>query len=311
MQLRNLVLFILALPLLSACGNGAESPYTVFRIDKGVYRIEDSNSQNPAGEQFDGEGKLVSSNNCSDMYLFTGRDRALLVDLSNKLDWADNAAEALVSQVKKLCGRKPLTISFTHNHNDHMGMLYAFQNQADVTFALPRTDFSSLLDLFPEDRSYVYDEGHCFDLGGLEVETLKVSGHTPGSVVYFVKDKNLAITGDAIGSGHGVWIFSKPAFEQYIDGFTALLTYLDESGIDKDKLRLFGGHYWQRDWCKELGSKELGIDYIRDMQELIGLICRGEADFVPSNLNFGLVDTYYCYGSAIVASNQSLKEYYK
>ena len=311
MRFRNLLLFMLALPLLSACGKGAESPYTVFRIDKNVYRIEDSNSHNPAGEQFDVEGKLVHNNNCSDMYLFVGKERALLVDLSNKLTWADNAAEALVSEVKKLSGRKPLTISFTHNHNDHMGMLYAFTDEPEVTFALPRTDFGSMLDLFPEERTYVYDEGHCFDLGGLEVETLKVSGHTPGSVVYFVKDRNLAITGDSIGAGHGVWIFSKAAFEQYIEGFTALLAYLDESGIDKDKLRIYGGHYWQRDWRKELGNKELGIDYIRDMQELIGLICRGEADYAPSNLDFGLVDTYFSFGTAIVASNHSLMEYYK
>ena len=42
------------------------------------------------------------------------------------------------------------------------------------------------------------------------------------------------------------------------------------------------------------------------MQELIGRICRGEADSEPSGLDMKAVDTYYRYGSAIVASNPSI-----
>ena len=110
----------------------------------------------------------------------------------------------------------------------------------------------------------------------MEVESLKVAGHTPGSVVFFVKDKNLVFTGDAIGSGHGVWIFNKAGFEDYVQGFTAFLTYLDENNIDKDNLRVFGGHYWQRDWLPELGDKEMGFQYISDMQELIGRLFCGK-----------------------------------
>ena len=103
-----------------------------------------------------------------------------------------------------------------------------------------------------------------------------------------------------------MWIFNKAGFEDYVQGFTAFLTYLDENNIDKDNLRVFGGHYWQRDWLPELGDKEMGFQYISDMQELIGRICRGEADSEPSGLDMKAVDTYYRYGSAIVASNTSI-----
>lgn len=308
-HIRLSAIFVSALLLLS-CGNGADSPYTVTRIDKGIYRIEDSNKSNPAGETFDADGNKTHFNNCSDMYLLAGSDAALLIDLSNDIRWADNAAESLVSAVRKLSGGKPLTVTFTHNHGDHTGMLHAFIGDGDVTFALPRTDFGHLADRFPEDRSYVYDEGHVFDLGGMEIESLKVQGHTPGSVVFFVAGRDIAITGDAIGSGHGVWIFSREAFENYIDGFSAFLACLEESGTDLERLRLFGGHYWQKDWLPELGDNGQGLQYVLDMKELIGQICRGEAYDEPSGLDNKAIDTYYRYGSAIVASNHSLKEYY-
>ena len=123
------------------------------------------------------EGNKTHFNNCSDMYLLKGSDSALLIDLSNDIKWADDADKYLRDIVHKLSGGKPLTITFTHNHGDHTGMLHAFIDDADVRFALPRTDFGKLADRVPADRSYIYDEGHTFSLGGMEVESLKVARH--------------------------------------------------------------------------------------------------------------------------------------
>ena len=66
--------------MLCACAPDSSIPYTVYRIDDGVYRIEDSNATNPAGESFDAEGNKTHFNNCSDMYLINGRDQALLIE---------------------------------------------------------------------------------------------------------------------------------------------------------------------------------------------------------------------------------------
>ena len=41
----------------------------------------------------------------------------------------------------------------------------------------------------------------------------------------------------------------------------------------------------------------MGFQYISDMQELIGRICRGEADSEPSGLDMKAVDTYYRYAA--------------
>jgi hypothetical protein len=61
-------------------------PYTVYVLSDGVYRIEDANETNPAGLVLDENGKIVHMNNSSDMYLVTGSRKALLIDLSDKLE---------------------------------------------------------------------------------------------------------------------------------------------------------------------------------------------------------------------------------
>ena len=64
-----------------------KGPYTIYPIIPGVMRIEDSNRSNPAGVQLDAQGNRKGFNNCSDMYLIVGRDKALLIDLSNFIKW--------------------------------------------------------------------------------------------------------------------------------------------------------------------------------------------------------------------------------
>ena len=72
-------------------------PYTVSVIADNVYHIQDFNDANPAGEQFNEQGEKTHFNNCSDMYLLVGKEKALLIDLSNNIQWADAAKESLQS----------------------------------------------------------------------------------------------------------------------------------------------------------------------------------------------------------------------
>ena len=51
-------------------------PYTVSVIEDNVYHIQDYNSSNPAGEEFDAEGNKTHFNNCSDIYLIVGEKEA-------------------------------------------------------------------------------------------------------------------------------------------------------------------------------------------------------------------------------------------
>ena len=304
--------FALALAL-TACGSAKDvevGPYTVSVIGKNVYHIQDYNSSNPAGEAFDADGKLTHFNNCSDIYLLVGDKEALMIDLSNPIDWADNAAESLRSLVAERTKGLPLTITFTHQHGDHTGMLPAFIDDPSILFTLPDGDFAWLAERFPQVKARFITEGEIFDLGGMEVEPIAVPGHTDGSMVYLLKDQNLLFTGDAVGSGHGVWIFNEAGFQQYVSAVPYLIEYLEEHGVDQDRLKIYGGHYWQKDWLKLPEGTELGMEYLQDMKALLDEMESGTAVTEPSNLGRPGLETYFRHGQAIVTwSAEQLEKY--
>ena len=288
-------------------------PYTVTAILDSVYHIQDCNDANPSGETFDEMGNKTHFNNCSDMYLIVGEKKALLIDLSNYIRWADDAVASLRSIVSERIGDRKLVITFTHNHGDHTGMLPAYLDDPDVCFALPSVDFEALADRFPADRSCFFEEGYEFDLGGVRIASLMVPGHTAGSMVFFLEGSDILFAGDAIGSGHGVWIFNLEAFRSYVDGVNHLVDYIENpvNGIDTGKLKIYGGHYWQKDWFPELGDNVFGIQYIYDMKQLIGQIASGNAKSEPSNLENNPLDTYFRNGQAIIAWNAASAEEYR
>ena len=192
-----------------------------------------------------------------------------------------------------------------------MGMLPAFLQDPDVRFALPEVDFERLAERFPKDMYRFFEEGEVFDLGGVLVEPLDVPGHTAGSVVFLLKDQNLLFTADAIGSGQGVWIFNEEGFNEYVSAVPHLLEALEERGVDADKLKVYGGHYWQKDWLDLPKGRELGMEYIRDMKALLDEIEAGTAATEPSNLGRPGLDTYFRHGEAIVTWSAELAEKYR
>ncbi|MCR4824141.1 MAG: MBL fold metallo-hydrolase [Bacteroidales bacterium] len=294
-------------------GDVEVGPYTVSVIEKDVYHIQDCNSSNPAGEVFDAQGNKTHFNNCSDIYLLVGEKEALLIDLSNPVKWADNAAESLRSLVAERTAGKPLTITFTHNHGDHTGMLPAYAGDTAVHFALPQTDFARLADRFPEAQRSFFREGQVFDLGGMEVEAIAVPGHTDGSMVFYLRGHNLLFTGDAVGSGHGVWIFNEDGFNNYVSAVPHLIAWLEDSahGVDLDKLQIYGGHYWQKDWLTLPKGREIGMEYLREMKELLDQMESGTAAREPSGLDHPVLDSYFRNGNAIVVWNAAQAEQFR
>ncbi|NLZ19005.1 MAG: MBL fold metallo-hydrolase [Bacteroidales bacterium] len=298
---------LLALALLAACGPAKVAevgPYTVSVIEKNVYHIQDSNSAYPPGQSVDAEGR-PRFNNCSDMYLLVGRQKALLIDLSNAITWADNAAESLRTLVGERTAGKPLTITFTHNHGDHTGMLPAWIDDPEVHFALPRKDFARMAERFPEAQRSLYDEGEIFDLGGLQLEAIEVPGHTAGSVVFLLQGHDLLFSGDAVGSGSGVWIFNADGFAQYVSGVPHLLEALEERGVSEERLQVFGGHFHQNPKGNALDMK-----YLRDMEVLCGRIENGTAASEPSGQRRGL-ETNFRYGDAVVTWSAEQAEQFR
>ena len=286
--------------------------YTVSVIEPNIYHLQDYNSTYPIGLIKNDSGQVVGNNNPSDMYLLVGQESALLIDLSNEIKWADNGVESLQKVVADRVGNLPLTVTCTHNHGDHIGMAAAFVQNPEVKFVMPKVDFENLPDLFPASQLTLFDEGYQFDLGGLKVNTLMTPGHTPGSMLFFVEGKDMCFSGDAIGSGTGVWIFNLDGFVQYAQSVPKLMDYINNpaNGINKEKLVFWGGHYHQREGMDLKEGEGMGYTYLEETAELIQKIKEGTAEFTPVDF-FHVLTASYKHKNAGIVWNDSLANIYR
>lgn len=278
-----------------------KGPYTVNVIGEGVWHIEDANNSRPAGLKTDQDGKVLSMNNCSDMYLIAGRDKALLIDLSNLVKWDSTASESLRSVISERIGNKEFYITVTHKHGDHLGMLPAFKDDPKAKFWIPEAEFRNM-EIFPKERTTFLAENGSLDLGGgYLIATTEVPGHTVHGTLFFLKGRDLVFTGDALGSGTGVWLFNYESFLTYAKSIENLISYLEDPAnlINLEKLVLYGGHYWQR------GAQEnLTARYVYDMRNLIEKMKLGTSEEIPVSNQFKYLDTNFRYGTATITWNK-------
>ncbi len=276
-------------------------PYTVRVMSDGVFHIEDANNSNPAGVHTNEDGTFAGMNNCSDMYLVVGSESALLIDLSNAIEWDSTATESLRDIVYDRVGEKELLITVTHRHGDHLGMLPAFADDPGARFWIPQGEFSGM-NLFPAARTSGFAENASLDLGGgVAINTMEMPGHTTHSTLFFLKDENLVFTGDAIGSGSGVWLFDYDSFLAYSKSIDELIAHVRDPAnqIDPEKLVIHGGHSWQRG-----ALDQLTVQYIYDMQTLIERIGQGTAEMEEKSTFIPFLDTDFKYGTATITWNR-------
>ncbi len=307
MKSKIFLLFIISLFCVGVMAQSIQKgPYTISVIADNVFHIEDSNDSNPAGYHYDAAGNSTGTNNCSDMYLVIGKEKALLIDLSNKITWDDTADESLRSLVYERANGKQLYITVTHNHGDHLGMLPVFADDEKAMFWLPKKEFESV-DRFPSERTTYFPENESLDLGGFLINTLEVPGHTAHSTLFFLKDRNIVFSGDAIGSGNGVWLFNAESFPVYVEGVKNLIQYIESpaNNIDLEKLTVYGGHAWQKGDLDRLNAQ-----YIYDMRTLIDEIGEGTAYVEDYAATFPFLNANFKYGTAIITWNkEAAKEY--
>ena len=284
-----------------------KGPYTVKILADNIYNIEDANDSNPAGMVAVDDGQIIRMNNCSDMYLVRGTEKALLIDLSNDVKWDTTARESLHSIIHDLIGSRELLITVTHKHGDHLGMLPAFKDDPGAKFWIPEAEFKGM-DIFPIERTIYFNQNASIDLGGgLVINSMELPGHTDHSTVFFLKGKNMVFTGDAIGSGNGVWLFNKESFYTYIKSINALIKYIKDPSrnIDQDKLVIYGGHGWQRGKLDKLT-----VQYIYDMESLIERMGLGIAEQEKMPVMIPFMDTNFKFGTAAISWNREAADKY-
>lgn len=298
---RSLLLLSLAVCACAPAQPIQSGPYTVHVLADGVFRIEDANDSNPAGIHLNEDGSTASINNCSDMYLVVGGERALLIDLSNAIEWDSTATQSLRAIVYERVGDKDLFITATHRHGDHLGVLPAFRDDHRASFWIPVAEFFGA-GVFPEARTSSFVERESLDLGGgFVINTMEMPGHTAHSTLFFLEDKDLVFTGDAVGSGSGVWLFDYESFLTYSRSINELIAYLEspDDHVDRQKLVIHGGHSWQRGALDELTAQ-----YIYDMRSLIEQIGEGTAEAEEMSTFIPFLDTNFKYGTATITWNR-------
>lgn len=162
-------------------------------------------------------------------YLAEGKEAAVLIDTG----FGVGSLKAYVDSLTDL----PYVVLLTHGHLDHASGAGEFpevyMSLRDLQLAaehtktemrrkdfegIPADDFIPPLDL---ERYFPLNDGQNFDLGGLTVTALELSGHTPGSVVILFREYRLLLLGDACNSYGFLQLPGSSSVREYRDSLIA------------------------------------------------------------------------------------------
>lgn len=194
-------------------------------------------------------------------YLVAGTDRALLLDTG----MGKGDLPAYLRTLTSL----PIAVAITHGHGDHFLQVNEFK---ESTVYVSEEDASHLPPGYVTPKFKWIKDGDVIDLGGgRQFEAIHVPGHTLGSMVYLDRKDNIAVTGDAVGSGMMVYLFmpSCTALDQYLKG----LQHLQEKLKGLDQLTLLVGHAYQEK-VPLTGAASQG--YIADMITAVKKVLSGQ-----------------------------------
>ena len=211
----------------------------------------------------------------STCYLITGSERALLVD-------SVNGYEDLKAITKTLTDL-PVIVVNTHGHGDHIyGNVYfeeAWLHPAD--FALYDQFFGYAKDIMEQNNLKpcpvkALEIGQIFDLGGVQLEVVDLSGHTAGSIGLLDKDARIIYTGDGLNTHLWMQLDHSLPISTMLETFRKLKA---EHGQDFDYVA--HGHTkvlrdkeildWMIQGCEDIlaGRTEQDMDY-----QYFGGVCR-------------------------------------
>ena len=218
---------------------------------------------------------LIDDAGDSTCYLITGSERALLVD-------SVNGYEDLKAITKTLTDL-PVIVVNTHGHGDHIyGNVYfeeAWLHPAD--FALYDQFFGYAKDIMEQNNLNpcpvkALEIGQIFDLGGVQLEVVDLSGHTAGSIGLLDKDARIIYTGDGLNTHLWMQLDHSLPISTMLETFRKLKA---EHGQDFDYVA--HGHTkvlrdkeildWMIQGCEDIlaGRTEQDMDY-----QYFGGVCR-------------------------------------
>jgi hydroxyacylglutathione hydrolase len=166
--------------------------------------------------------------NCS--VLICGETRlAAVFDPGGDLDRIEAAISNANAKLEK--------VFLTHGHIDHCGQSMIFAKRHAVPMEGPHQEDSFWIDQLPtQGKMFGFpkldaftpdrwlDQGDTVRFGAQQLEVFHCPGHTPGHVVFFHRQAQLAIVGDVLFDGSiGRTDFPRGNHQQLIDAITANL----------------------------------------------------------------------------------------
>lgn len=167
----------------------------------------------------------------SSIYILEGKEKTLIID-------SGHIVTDLPSRVSKISA-KPQILALTHAHPDHAGSVDQFD-----TVYMNKNDKDMIQNY--KGKIIEVDENFTFDLGGIHLQVINLSGHTPGSIGFLDLEDRWLFTGDAIGSTY-VWMQVTPL---PLESLMGAIKRIEEISDKFDKIIV--GHYRQMDGTADI-----------------------------------------------------------
>lgn len=155
------------------------------------------------------------------LYLFFGKDRALLLDTgAGGLDIRP-AVEIVIAEWCRANGRAalPLLVAHTHAHGDHHQGDREFQGRADTTvIGLTQPEVAAFFHIEDWPNQIVP-----FDLGGRRLDIIPAPGHEDSHIVVFDERTGILQTGDTLYPGR--LYFPVTGFAAYRDTIDRVVAF--------------------------------------------------------------------------------------
>lgn len=214
------------------------------------------------------------------VYLIKGRDMSLIFDTG----WDSRPLKPLAEGLIKT----PYKVVFSHGHVDHVGRsgefdaVYMDKNDMGI-YRLNPVRTMPHLTFISEDK--ILPVENILDLGDRVIDVVPCPGHTPGSILLVDRQEKAVFTGDAIGSGCGVWLQCTGALKvsRYRESLKNCLRQLEKLGVD-ESWNFYGGHPGQEKMSKVSEYNRLDINLMADMERLCGLVMDRKVEFTPADV---------------------------
>lgn len=199
--------------------------------------------------------------------------------LAAVIDTGITPGESITPMLRTLT-EKPLILILTHAHIDHFHHMDEFDTVylSHREFSLGDAILREMMAGKDLDLAATVDmeTGDVIELGCCPLEICLVPGHTPGSAVVYDSRDKIVFTGDAIGSGCGVWMQlpGSSNLRDYEKELKNLLGWLLDRGGDMD---FWGGHCDQSWESRQVpGFNPLSMGLLADLIDLTRRVSAGE-----------------------------------